>query len=70
MGGPNALRQPLKLGKIEGKRRGAANDEMFGWHQWLNGHEYEQTLGDRRGQGSLACYTVHGITKSQIQLSS
>ena len=22
-------------------------DEMFGWHHQLNGHEFEQTLGDR-----------------------
>ena len=31
-------------------------DEMVGWfnHQ-LNGHEFEQTLGDSKGQGSLAC---------------
>ena len=25
------------------------------WHQWLNGHEFEQTLWDSEGQGSLAC---------------
>ena len=30
-------------------------DEMFGWHQQLNGHEFEQILGDGEGQGSLAC---------------
>ena len=30
-------------------------DEMVGWHHQLNGHEFEQTLGDREGQGSLAC---------------
>ena len=30
-------------------------DEMVGWHHQLNGHEFEQTLGDRKGQGSLAC---------------
>ena len=28
---------------------------MVGWHHRLNGHEFEQTLGDREGQGSLAC---------------
>ena len=28
---------------------------MVGWHHWLNGHEFEQTLGDIEGQGSLAC---------------
>ena len=29
-------------------------DEMVGWHHWLNGHEFEQTLGHSKGQGSLA----------------
>ena len=27
---------------------------MVGWHHQLNGHEFEQTLGDCEGQGSLA----------------
>ena len=30
-------------------------DEMVGWHHQLNGHEFEQALGDGEGQGSLAC---------------
>ena len=30
-------------------------DEMVGWHHWLNGHEFEQAPGDGEGQGSLAC---------------
>ena len=30
-------------------------DEMVGWHHQLNGHEFEQTMGDGAGQGSLAC---------------
>ena len=34
--------------------------EMFGWHHWLNGHEFEQTLGDSEGQGSLACCSPWG----------
>ena len=29
-------------------------DEMVGWHHRLDGHEFEQTLGDDEGQGSLA----------------
>ena len=29
-------------------------DEMVGWHHRLNGHVFEQTLGDDEGQGSLA----------------
>ena len=32
-------------------------DEMVGWHHRLNGHEFEQTLEDSEGQGSLACYS-------------
>ena len=30
-------------------------NEMIGWHHKLNRHEFEQTLGDGKGQGSLAC---------------
>ena len=30
-------------------------DEMVGWHHRLNGLEFEQTPGDREGQGSLEC---------------
>ena len=33
----------------------ATEDEMVGWHHRLNGHEFEQTLGDREGQGRLVC---------------
>ena len=32
---------------------GETEDDMVGWHYWLNGHEFEQTLGDSEGQGSL-----------------
>ena len=32
----------------------ATEDEMVGWHHWLNGHEFEQTPGDG-GQGGLEC---------------
>ena len=35
-------------------------DEMVGWHHWLNGHELEQTQGDSEGQGSLACCSSWG----------
>ena len=30
-------------------------DEVVGWHHRLSGHEFEQTLGDSEGQGSLEC---------------
>ena len=32
---------------------GMTEDEMVGWHHQLNGNEFEQTLGDSEGQGSL-----------------
>ena len=33
---------------------------MVGWHHRFNGHEYEQTLGDGQGQGSLVCWSPWG----------
>ena len=38
------------------EEKGMTEDEMVGWHHQLNGHEFEQALGDDEGQGSLACY--------------
>ena len=43
----------LMLGKTEGRRR--RGRQMAGWHHRLNGHEFEQALGDGEGQGSLVC---------------
>ena len=33
---------------------------MVGWYQQLNGHEFEQALGEDEGQGSLACCSPQG----------
>ena len=49
-------------GKDWGKENAVTEDEMVGWHHWLNEHEFEQTLGDREGQGSLACCSPWGPT--------
>ena len=38
----------------------ATEGEMVGWYHWLNGHEFEQTLRDGEGQGSLVCYSLWG----------
>ena len=32
------------------EEKGVTEDEMVGWHHWLNGHESEQTPRDREGQ--------------------
>ena len=54
-------------------------DEMVGWHHWLDEHEFEQVLGVGDGQGSLVSYSPQGHKESgtteweklsQIQLSS
>ena len=37
---------------------GVTEDEIVGWHHVLDGHEFEQTLGDREGQGSLGCCSL------------
>ena len=39
---------------------------MVGWHHWLHGHEFEQTLGDSEGQGSLACCSPWGCKESDM----
>ena len=43
------------------KEKGAAEDEKVRYHHWFNGHEYEQTLGDSEGQGSLVCCSPWGL---------
>ena len=45
-------------------------DEMVGWHHWLNGYEFEQTPGDSEGQGSLQfCSSVSSVQLvSHVQL--
>ena len=42
------------------EEKGTTEDEMVGWHYWLNGHEFEQALEDGEGQGSLACCSPWG----------
>ena len=58
------------LGKIEGRGdKGATENEMVGWHHQLDGHEFEQTLGESGGQRSLLCFSPWGHIEF-IQLSN
>ena len=41
-------------------------EEIVGWHHRLNGHEFEQALGDGEGQGSLACCSLWGHKESDM----
>ena len=44
-----------EAGKDWRQEKGMTEDEMVEWHHWLSGHEFEQTLRDGEGQGSLPC---------------
>ena len=46
------------------EEKGTAEDEMAGWHHWLDGLESEWILGDGEGQGGLACCDSWGCKES------
>ena len=52
--------------RLKQEEKGTTDDEMVGWHHWLNGHEYEQAPGDGDGQGSLACCSPWGHKESDM----
>ena len=60
----DSLEKTLMLGKTESKRRrrqrmrwldGITDSKDMSFFFFFLGHEFEQTLGDSEGQGSLAC---------------
>ena len=51
---------PHILNKRRRKEKGTTEDEMVGWHHWLNGHEFESTLGAGDEQGGLVCCSRWG----------
>ena len=56
------LEKSLMLGKIwRQEEKETTEDEMVGWHHWLDGHEFEQALGVGDGQGGLACCSPWGL---------
>ena len=46
------------------EEKGMTEDKKVGWHHWLNGQEFEQTLGDGKEQGSLVCCSPWGQKES------
>ena len=57
---PDAKSQLTGIDSDAGKDRrqeekGTTEDDMVGWHHQLYGHEFEQTLRDGEGKGSLVC---------------
>ena len=58
------IRKDPDDGKDWGREeKGMIEDEMVGWHHWLNGHGFEQVLGVGDGQGGLACCSPWGQTQ-------
>ena len=50
------------LGNIERRKRKV--QQRMSWHHQFNGCEFEQTLGDNEGQGSLVCCSSRGHKES------
>ena len=48
------------------EERGTTEDEMAGCRHWLDGHEFEWTLGFGDGQGGLACCSSWGRKESDM----
>ena len=52
------------------EEKGTKEGKVVGWPHELNGHEFEQALGDSEGQGSLVCVLQYVELQSRIQLSN
>ena len=62
----NSLEKTLDAGKdLRQEEKGMTEDQMVEWHHQLNGHEFEQTPGDGKGKGSLACWSPCGCKESE-----
>ena len=48
------------------QEKGMTEDKLFGWHHWLDGHEFVQAPGIDNGQGSLACCSPWSCKNSDI----
>ena len=53
-------------GKDWGQEKRVTEDEVVGWHHWLNELEFEETPRDSEGQGSLACYCSWDCKESDM----
>ena len=59
------IRKDPEVGKGWGQEeKGMIEDEMVGWHHWLNGHYFGQTPRDSEGQRSLVCCSPWGHKES------
>ena len=56
------LEKTPMLGKTKGRRGRGTEDEMVGWHCWLKGRKFEQTLRDGEGKEGLGGHKESDIT--------
>ena len=48
------------------EEKGTREEKMVGWYHWLSRHEFEQALGDGKGQGTLVCCSPWGCKESNM----
>ena len=68
---PDVKSQLIRKGPDGGKDwkqedKGVTENEVVGCYHWLSGHEFEQTLRDGEGQGSLVCCSPWGCRESDM----
>ena len=61
---PSHWKTPWFWGRLTAGEEGGNRGWMAGWHHWLDGHEFEWTLGVGDGQRGLACCDSWGRKKS------
>ena len=72
--GPPDAKSPFFGKDLDGRKDGGqeekamTEDEMVGWHRWLDGHEFERAPGDGTDIGAC-CAAVHRVTESQTWLN-
>ena len=62
---PSHWKRPWCWERQRAGREAVTENEMVGWHHWLNAYEIEQTLGGSEEQGSLACCSPWGREESE-----
>ena len=48
------------------EKKGTIEDDMVGWYQWFNGHEFKQALRSDDGQWRLACCSPWDCKESEM----
>ena len=61
-------KRPWSWERLGQEEKGTIEHEIVGWYHQLNGHEFEQTPGNSKGQESLKCCNLW-VTKSQTRMS-